>query len=105
LTKRQAALDPNVTVANVAEALKLVMHASDVRVAIHPSQHAALAEVLPRLKLQWPTLEHVEIVADAAVAPGGCRIFTAHGEVDGGLDTQLNLIVADLLPDHQEHVA
>jgi flagellar assembly protein FliH len=102
VTKRLGVLDPQVAVANVAEAMKLVGHASDVRIAVHPSQKAALAEALPKLKCDWPTLEHVQLVEDAALAPGGCRLFTENGRVDGDLDEQLRRIVSDLLPAPKE---
>lgn len=99
VTKRQGVLDPQVAIANVTDALRLVTHASDVRIALHPSQMAMLKEVLPRLKSQWPALAHVELIEDESLAPGGCRVFTAHGLVDGDLDEQLRRIVAELLPE------
>lgn len=102
VTKRQGALDASVAVANVAEALKMVSHASDVRIAINPAQKGTLEEALPKLKLQWPTLKHVEVVADAMVAAGGCRLFTAQGEVDGDIEEQIKRVVSDLLPERQE---
>src|SRR5438045_8170008 len=102
VTKRQGILDPAVAVNNVEEALKLVSHSSDVRIAIHPKNKTTLKEVLPRLKTQWPALEHVELVEDAMLAPGGCRIYTAQGEVDGDLDGQINRVVADLIPGRAE---
>ncbi len=49
VTKRVGLLDPNVAVANVQEALKLVLHASDVRIAIHPDQP-------PRWRKRFPAL-------------------------------------------------
>lgn len=97
-TKRQGVLDPQTVVANVEEALKLVSHASDIRIAIHPSQKAILTEALPRLQHQWPSLSHVELIADDSLCPGGCRVFTAQGQVDGDLEEQLRRIVAGLLP-------
>ena len=90
------------TVNNVEEALKLVSHSSDIRIAIHPKNKSTLKEVLPRLKTQWPALEHVELVEDAMLVPGGCRIYTAQGEVDGDLDGQINRVVADLIPGRAE---
>jgi flagellar assembly protein FliH len=104
VTKRQGILDPAVAVNNVEEALKLVSHSSDVRIAIHPKNKTTLKEVLPRLKTQWPALEHVELVEDAMLAPGGCRIYTTQGEVDGDLDGQINRVVADLVPGRAEVV-
>lgn len=100
VTKRQGVLDPRVAVANVAEALKLVIHGSDVRIAIHPDQKTVLEEALPSLQAQWSGLKHVELIEDETLAPGGCRIYTGQGEIDGDLEGQLRRIVADLLPDN-----
>jgi flagellar assembly protein FliH len=97
-TKRLGVMDGAVVEANVAEALKLVVHAADLRIVVHPTQKATLTDALPRLKMAWPSLEHVELVDDAALAPGGCRILTRHGSIDADLDVQLQNIVADLVP-------
>jgi flagellar assembly protein FliH len=99
VTKRQGVLDPRVAVANVSEALKLVIHGSDVRIVVHPEQKSVLEEALPALKAQWSGLKHVELIEDETLTPGGCRLYTAQGEIDGDLDGQLRRIVADLLPD------
>jgi flagellar assembly protein FliH len=98
VTKRQGMLDPSVVQANAAEAMKLVVDASDVRIAVHPRQKQVLADALPRLQIQFPALKHVELVEDDALAPGGCRVFSRQGQVDAALDTQLDRIVAELLP-------
>ena len=98
VTKQRGLLDPSVAISNVAEALKLVSHASDIKIAIHPTQLAALTQALPVLRMQWPQLQHVQLVEDAMLSPGGCRIFTTQGHVDGDLDEQIRRIVADLLP-------
>ena len=104
VTKRQGMLDPAVLTENLKEAMKLVAHAADVRIAIHPSQKAVLDAALPSLRLTFPELKHVALVEDPALAPGGCRILTARGQVDADLDGQLDRVVADLLPvpDDQE---
>lgn len=98
VTKRQGMLDRDVLTENVLAAMKLVVHSTDLRVAVHPSQKQALLDVLPRLSLEWPNFKHVEMIEDEAMAPGGCRIFTRGGLVDADLDEQLNRIAADLLP-------
>lgn len=98
VTKRQGELDEQVVVENLREAMKLVVHAADIRIAIHPTQKKVLAEALPRLQLEWPTLEHAEMIEDASLAAGGCRVFTRHGRVDADLDGQLDRVAADLLP-------
>ena len=96
--KKQAAIDPGVLAANLNEAMKLVVHASDVRIAVHPSEKTTLSEEIPRLKLNWPNLEHVELIEDEGVSPGGCRLSTVDGHIDGELERQLDRIVSDLMP-------
>ena len=102
VTKRMGALDPKVAIANVEEALRLVVHSADVRIAIHPTQKAALADVLPRIQSQWPDLKHVELIEDPTLTPGGCRVFSGTGQIDGDLNLQLQKIAEDLVPTPQE---
>ncbi|MGC4003561.1 MAG: FliH/SctL family protein [Pirellulales bacterium] len=42
-----------------------------------------------------------EIVADTQIGPGGCRVLTAHGEIDQRLETQLSRIVDELTDDNE----
>jgi len=99
VTKRQGLIDEKVLADNLTEAMKLAVGAADVRVAIHPSQRATLTETLPLLRTDWPALKHIELVDDPGVSPGGCRVFTRGGLVDADLDSQLDRVVADLLPE------
>jgi len=99
ITHRQAALDPGVLTANLSQASRLVVRAADVRIAVHPSQADFLKSELPALKLQWPTLTHVDLVSDPTVAPGGCRLYTAGGVIDADLNLQLDRIIAQLSPE------
>ena len=99
ITKRQGVVDPAVLTENLREAMKLVVHAADVKIAIHPSQRAALEVALPALRLEIPRLGHVELSDDASIEPGGCRVYAGGGQVDATLDEQLDRVVTDLLPD------
>jgi flagellar assembly protein FliH len=101
VTKRQGAIDEQVMSENVKEAMSLAVHASDIRIAVNPRQAKTLQAELPNLMLAWPQLKHVELIEDASIAPGGARIFTIHGEIDGDLDAQLDHLIAELLPDKQ----
>ncbi|MDQ3081871.1 MAG: FliH/SctL family protein [Gemmatimonadota bacterium] len=98
VTKRQGLIDPQVLIANVNEAMKLVVSSSDVRIALHPSQKQTLLDALPLLELVWPALKHVQLIDEEALAPGGCRIFSRGGQIDADLDGQLDRIIADLMP-------
>jgi flagellar assembly protein FliH len=98
VTKRQGLLDPQVLTSNLAEAMKLTVQSTNVRVAIHPLQRATLDAALPELRLKWPNLEYVKIIEDSSLDPGGCRVFTEEGQVDADLAGQLDRIAAELLP-------
>jgi flagellar assembly protein FliH len=98
VTKRQALVEPQVLTENLREAMRLVVSAAAVKVAIHPSQRRMLDAALPALRLEFPRLGHVEVVDDESVHPGGCRVYAGGGQVDATLDEQLDRVVADLLP-------
>ena len=98
VTKQQGLIDEGVLTANLAEAMRLVVSTTDVRIAIHPDQRQVLEAALPQLRLEWPSLRHVELADDTNLAPGGCRIFTRGGRIDGDLDGQLDRVIAELLP-------
>jgi len=102
VTKRQGLIDEAVLAANVAEAMRLAIHAADVQIAIHPTQRATLQAALPHLRTEWPSLKHVDLTDDPTLAPGGCRLFARGGQVDASLDTQLDRVIADLLPEAKE---
>lgn len=98
ITRRRGLLDPEVMLANLAESLRLVSGTSRVRVAISPKDRKTLDEAMPKIKTQWPKLQEIEIVEDEAVMAGGCKVYSAGGEIDATLDGQLSRIAADLLP-------
>jgi flagellar assembly protein FliH len=98
VTKRQAMFDPQVLVANLREALGLSGRGRQLRVAIHPTQHQVLMQAMPQLAIEWPALSQAQIVEDASLAPGGCRVFTEHGQIDADLENQLDRVVGGLMP-------
>ena len=102
VTKRQGVIDPAVLPENRRAAMKLVVHAGDVKVALHPSQRQTLQAALPALKLEFPRFLHVDLVDDPSLSPGGCRVFAGHGQVDADLGEQLDRIAIDLLPEPEE---
>ncbi|MEA2735203.1 MAG: flagellar assembly protein FliH [Humisphaera sp.] len=98
ITRRIGVIDPAALLENVRAALNIVGRAGVTRVAVHPSQRALLAGILPQLQLDSPGLRTAEIVDDDSIAPGGCRVFTSHGHVDADLKTQLDRVTQKLLP-------
>lgn len=98
VTKLEGERNPAVVTANVDAAARLVIRASDVRLSLHPGQRQTLLDALPALKLQWPSLAHVELVDDETLTPGGCRIRTRGGLIDADLNQQVDQIATELLP-------
>ena len=96
VTKLQASVDPNVLVENLKGAMKIAVQAADVHIAVHPAQREMLNAELPRLKLHWPQVKHVELMEDESVGMGGCRVMTRQGEVDASIDEQLDRVISEL---------
>jgi flagellar assembly protein FliH len=99
VVKRAAAVDPGVCIANSTAALRLVMRAHDVKLLVHPDDFSTIKDLLPEFGRRWPALTHIELLEDADLHRGGCRVQTAGGLVDADLQAQLDRIAKDLIPD------
>jgi flagellar assembly protein FliH len=96
VTKMVARIDPQVLVENLKEAMKIAVQSADVHIAIHPAQREVITAELPKLKLHWPQVKHVELIEDESVGIGGCRVITRHGQVDGAIDQQLDRVISEI---------
>lgn len=88
--------DREVVLANLEEAVRLVGARSDVTIAVSPKDAEAarlFARSLTEMQEQW---QHVRIVEEPEVSPGGCRVQWGTGAVDATLETQLERIAAEL---------
>ena len=99
ITKRAGQLDPNVAVENVKAAVELVSATSELVFRVHPRDMATLQEAAPALAETIGGLERLHWVEDPDVTPGGCLIRMAGGEIDATLETQLQQIITELIPD------
>jgi flagellar biosynthesis/type III secretory pathway protein FliH len=54
VTKRQAAVDPAVLVANLSDAVRLAVRAADIRIVVHPDQRQTVERELPKRPLDHP---------------------------------------------------
>jgi len=99
VTRRLGESDDDVLRVNAADAVRLAVSRSDLRVAIHPSQLDLMQQTLAELQVNFPKLRHAEVAADETVAPGGCRVHTAGGVIDADLEAQVQRIADDLLAD------
>ena len=88
--------DREVVLANIGEAIELAGARSEVTIMVNPADADAarqFAGSLVEMREQW---EHIRVVEDAEVSPGGCRIQWGSGAVDASLETQLDRIEAEL---------
>jgi flagellar assembly protein FliH len=93
VTKRQTEIDTGVLTENLKQAMALIVRWADVRIAVNPKQLELLKSELPALQATWPQLKHVDLIDDATISRGGCRIFTAGGSIDGDMESQLDRVI------------
>jgi flagellar biosynthesis/type III secretory pathway protein FliH len=100
---RVAELDPTVVEDQIRGVLALVAGPATLIMRVHPEDEALTREVLPRLREQFVGGIHVRLQADPTVSRGSCVARTLGGSsIDASLETQLDRIVRDLLPDRAE---
>jgi len=94
--RREVSRTPDVTLVLVKEALELAAGKADVQVHMHPEDVKALGEQAQRLAGEFSRLGNAEIVADASIEPGGCRVDTRFGTIDQQFNAQLARIEQEL---------
>jgi flagellar assembly protein FliH len=95
LVHREIALDPDLLIAIARVAMDRLGEMAHVTVRLNPEDFAATAAARER---QW-TGSQVNVVADARLPRGGCRIESDFGSVDASVDAQLQELAQALLSD------
>ena len=101
VTKRYAENDTEVAVENLKEIIERVGQRHVTRIAVNPADAEAMRRFAAGLAQAESRWHNVTIAEEADVQPGGCRIRLPDGEIDAGIDTQLDCIAAALLPGDQ----
>jgi flagellar assembly protein FliH len=96
VVRREISQRPAITIELVREALQLATGMGKVQVCLHPSDHAALRDGLTKIIADMKQLAPTELVADATVSPGGCRVDTQFGSIDQQIESQLARIREEL---------
>ena len=97
VVRREIAARPEISLALVREALEMAAGSTHVRLCLNPADRDALGAQAERIVAGMSQLGAVEIVADAGVSPGGCRVETRHGTIDQQVEAQLARIEAELI--------
>lgn len=96
LVRRELQVQPDIPVELVREALELAAGRPRLRLIVHSRDLALLNDQLRVLVGALPGSCSVELSADDAIEPGGCRVVTDLGEIDQQWSTQLARITDEL---------
>jgi flagellar assembly protein FliH len=94
--RRELQQQPEISVDLIRESLELAMGGGNIRIHLNPEDCDAIRGVLPGVLQQIGSLAPAEIVPDAEIRPGGCRVATEFGTVDQQIETQLERIAEEL---------
>lgn len=99
---RTVELDPTVVEDQLRDMLSLVAAPATLIVRVHPDDEALVRDALPAIKSALPSGLHIRLVSDSTVSRGSCLARTLSGaSIDASLETQLDRVVADVLPDRE----
>lgn len=98
IVRRVPHIDPSIVVDQVAEAIDHVARPCDVAIHIHPTDVPLVEQAMPKLLQHTHQVQHVSLIDDENVSPGGCVVTYGAGRIDATLDTQLIRLIDTLLP-------
>jgi flagellar assembly protein FliH len=89
---------PEIPLTLVREALQLAAGSGQVRLLLNPNDHRALGSQVQLLLQEMAGLGETQIIADASISPGGCRLETRFGSIDQTFEAQLARVEEELRP-------
>ena len=98
LIRSELTRQPQIPLTLIREALQLAAGGGEVRLVLNPADHQALAGQVKLLIDEMTGLGATQVVSDAAVSPGGCRVETRFGTIDQTFEAQLARIEEELGP-------
>jgi flagellar assembly protein FliH len=96
ITRRELSHQPAIAVELAREALEMAAGSPHIVVRLHPTDFESLSSHVERLVKEFAGTATAEIVADASVELGSCRVDTQHGTIDQQFSAQLARIEAEL---------
>jgi flagellar assembly protein FliH len=96
ILRRELTRQPDIPVALVREALELAAGSSQVRIHLHPDDYQTLAGQIETLATEFAPMGRCELIADAEISAGGCRVETRFGVIDQQFEAQLARIQEEL---------
>ncbi|MCI0360879.1 MAG: flagellar assembly protein FliH [Planctomycetaceae bacterium] len=96
IVRRELAHAPEIAVDLVRQALELASGNQRIVVRMNPADHANLGPQVAKVVEQLRLVGQTQIVADAAIDAGGCKVETDCGTIDAQLAAQLERIAEEL---------
>jgi flagellar assembly protein FliH len=91
IVRREMNIDPDLLLVIARVAIDRLGERAAAVVHLNPADHAVLSKSTPEASAT------LELVADPDVPRGGCRIQSAFGEVDAGIEAQMRELSRELL--------
>jgi flagellar assembly protein FliH len=89
---REVSIDAGLLVTMMRVALERVSDAARVTVRLHPADHQSVAALAAA-----DASPQVTLTADPRIARGGCKVESEYGDIDAGIDAQIQEIARALL--------
>lgn len=94
--RREVVQSPEITLQLVQESLDLASRSNRVKLRLNPRDRELLGEHLQQIVARMGRVAETEIIADADISVGGCKVTTEFGEIDQQFETQLRRIAEEL---------
>jgi flagellar assembly protein FliH len=76
----------------VFNALNLAIEKSKIILNVNPEDYDYIEKLRPELFKEYKNLKSITVTSDPSVTRGGCYLKTPHGDIDAGIETQLEKI-------------
>lgn len=76
----------------VFNALNLAIEKSEIVLNVNPEDYDYIEELRPDLFKKYKELKSITVTSDPSITRGGCFLKTPYGDIDAGIETQLEKI-------------
>lgn len=97
IIRREVQRQPEIALALVREGLEMAAGASQVTLRMNPADLQTLSSQIQQLTKDSARLAPLELLADATITRGGCRLELRHGAIDHQIESQLQRIEEELI--------
>lgn len=94
--RQELTRSPQIPLKLVREGLDLAAGSAELRIHMHPADHAAFGGQIERLIGEFSRIGSAQVVGDPEISVGGCRIETQFGVIDQRFEAQLARIEQEL---------